>query len=69
MAAGNACFNLCHAANALGFGAQWVTRWFALIAEAAQMLGAKTGEQFVGFVHIGKPETQLEDRERPDPKA
>ncbi|SDG83577.1 nitroreductase family protein [Pelagibacterium luteolum] len=69
MAAGNACFNLCHAANALGFGAQWVTRWFAFEPEAAQMLGARPGEQFVGFVHIGTPQTQLEDRERPDPKA
>lgn len=69
MAAGNACFNLCHAANALGFGAHWVTRWFAFDEKAAAMLGAKEGEQFVGFVHIGTPQTTLEDRERPDPKA
>lgn len=65
LAAGNACFNLCHAANALGFGAHWVTRWFAYDEEAAQMLGARPGERFVGFVHIGTPEIRLEERDRP----
>jgi nitroreductase len=69
LAAGNVAFNLCHAANALGFGAHWVTRWFAYDEEAAAMLGAKEGERFVGFVHIGTPQTRLEDRDRPDPQA
>ena len=66
LSAGNACFNLVHAANALGYGAHWVTRWFAYDAEAAAMLGAREGERFVGFVHIGTPTARLEDRERPD---
>ena len=65
LAAGNVAFNLVHAANALGFGAHWVTRWFAFDPAAAEMLGARDGERFVGFVHIGTPSTQLEDRERP----
>jgi len=69
LAAGNVAFNLSHAANALGFGAHWVTRWFAYDAEAAAMLGAKDGEQFVAFVHIGTPQTRLEERDRPDPRA
>lgn len=69
LAAGNVCLNLCHGANALGFAAHWVTRWFAFDADAAAMLGAKSGEQFVGFVHIGTPQTRLEDRNRPDVKA
>ena len=54
-----------HAAAAFGFGASWVTRWFAFDEEAAAMLGAGEGEQFVGFVHIGTPTTTIEDRERP----
>lgn len=58
-------FNLVHGANALGFGAHWVTRWFTFDEEAATMLGAKEGEKFVGFVHIGTAQTQLEDRDRP----
>jgi len=65
LSAGNVAFNLVHAANALGFGAHWVTRWFAYDAEAAQMLGAGEGERFVGFVHIGTPTARLEDRDRP----
>lgn len=65
LSAGNVAFNLVHAAHALGFAAHWVTRWFSFDAAAAQMLGAEPGEQFVGFVHIGTPETQLEDRDRP----
>ena len=69
LAAGNSALNLCHAANALGFAAHWVTRWFAFDQEAAQMLGAKDGERFVGFVHIGTPQTRLEDRDRPDASA
>lgn len=69
LAAGNVAFNLCHAANALGFGAHWVTRWFAYDDEAAAMLGAREGERFVAFVHIGTPQTRLEDRDRPDPQA
>ncbi|WP_404403384.1 nitroreductase [Pelagibacterium halotolerans] len=69
LAAGNACFNLCHAANALGFGAHWVTRWFAYDAEASAMLGAREGERFVGFVHIGTPQARLEERDRPDVAA
>lgn len=69
LAAGNVAFNLCHAANALGFGAHWVTRWFAYNAQAATMLGAGEGERFVAFVHIGTPQTRLEERDRPDPAA
>lgn len=65
LAAGNVAFNLVHAANALGFGAHWVTRWFTYDEEAATMLGARDGERFVGFVHIGTPTARLEERERP----
>jgi len=66
VSAGCVAFNLMHAAFALGFGAHWVTRWFAYDPEASEMLGAIKGEQFVGFVHIGTPQTRLEDRERPN---
>lgn len=69
LSAGNVAFNLVHAVFALGFGAHWVTRWFAYDEEAATMLGAKPGEQFVGFVHIGTPQTRLEERDRPDLRA
>lgn len=65
LAAGNVAFNLVHAANALGFGAHWVTRWFAYDEPAARALGTHPGERFVGFVHIGTPEKRLDERDRP----
>jgi nitroreductase len=66
LSAGNVCFNLCHAAFALGYAASWVTRWFGFDTAAQEMLGARGGERFVGFIHIGTPTIQPEDRERPD---
>lgn len=66
LSAGNVAFNLVHGAYALGYAATWITRWYTFDAEAAAMLGAKEGERFVGFVHIGTPTTTIEDRPRPD---
>lgn len=66
LSAGNVCFNLSHAAFALGFAASWTNRWYGFDTEAQQMLGARGGERFVGFIHIGTPTTVIEDRERPD---
>jgi hypothetical protein len=65
LSAGNVCFNLCHAAFALGYAASWVTRWFGLDPAAQEMLGAHGGERFLGFVHIGTPTATIEDRDRP----
>lgn len=66
ISAGNVAFNLVHGAYALGYAAQWVTRWYAFDPEAATLLGAREGENFVGFVHIGTPTAVIEDRPRPD---
>ena len=65
LSAGVVAFNLCNAAFALGYGASWVTRWFAFDPLAQEMLGARGGERFVGFVHIGTPTMVPEDRDRP----
>jgi nitroreductase len=66
ISAGNVAFNLIHGAYALGYAANWITRWYCFDDEAATMLGAKEGERFVGFVHVGTPTTTIEDRPRPD---
>lgn len=66
LSAGNVAFNLVHGAYALGYAATWITRWYTFDTEAATVLGAKEGERFVGFVHIGTPTTTIEDRPRPD---
>jgi nitroreductase len=66
ISAGNVAFNLVHGAYALGYAANWITRWYCFDEQAAPMLGAKEGERFVGFVHVGTPTTTIEDRPRPD---
>ncbi|MEO7224044.1 MAG: nitroreductase [Devosia sp.] len=66
LSAGNVCFNLSHAAFGLGFAASWTNKWYGFDTEAQQMLGARGGERFVGFIHIGTPTTVIEDRDRPD---
>lgn len=69
LSAGAVCFNLLNAAFAVGLAASWVTRWFAFDPEAQQLLGARGGERFLGFVHIGTAVTIPEDRERPEPES
>jgi nitroreductase len=65
LSAGNVCFNLSHAAFALGFAATWNSRWYGFDTAAQQLLGARGGERFVGFIHIGTPTITPDDRERP----
>jgi nitroreductase len=65
LSAGNVCFNLSHAAFAMGYAASWTNRWYGFDGEAQTMLGARGGERFVGFVHVGTPAVVPDDRERP----
>jgi len=68
LTAGCACFALLQAAQALGFGAQWLTAWMAYDDVVARRLGLAGGERVVGFVHIGTPLQEAPERERPDPR-
>ncbi|MBZ0164779.1 MAG: nitroreductase [Notoacmeibacter sp.] len=69
LSAGAAAMNLVHAANAMGFGANWITNWYADDAEARRLLGLSPDERVAGFVHIGTPGEEAPDRPRPDPAA
>ena len=53
LSAGCVAYNLALGAQALGFGAQWLTGWAAYDEKVAGMLGLEQGERVVGFVHIG----------------
>jgi nitroreductase len=66
LSAGAACFNICLAANALGFGTSWITEWIAYSPIVREALGLKEGERIAGFIYIGRPMEKPEDRERPD---
>lgn len=69
LSAGCVCFGLLHAANALGFGAVWLTGWAAYDPEVSRWLGLDAHECVVGFIHIGTPRLQIPERDRPDPLA
>ena len=63
------CFALLQAAQACGFGAQWLTGWPAYDAEVRRLLGVADDEALTGFIHIGTPKLEAPERDRPDPRA
>lgn len=69
LSAGCTCFALLQAAQAAGFGAQWLTGWPTYDEEVRRWLGIADHERIVGFVHIGTPRTEVPERERPDPRT
>ena len=64
-----ACFALLQAAQACGFGAQWLTGWPAYDGPVLRMLGLAEHERIAGFIHIGTPAQHVPERERPDAAA
>ncbi len=62
------CFALLQAAQAAGFGAQWLTGWPAYDPVILRLLGLAEDEKMVGFIHIGTPRIEAPERDRPDPR-
>ena len=61
------CMNLLNAAEAAGWGANWLTGWAAQDAIfAARAFGCAAGETVAGIVHIGTAPEDGPDRARPD---
>lgn len=69
LSAGAACYNLCLAANALGFGANWVTEWVSYHPHVRTALGCDARDHIAGFIYIGTQSEKPEERERPDLKT
>jgi nitroreductase len=65
LSAGAAAMNLVIAAHALGFGATWITEWYAYDRSVLDALGLAPHEKITGFVHVGRPTHAPEDRPRP----
>lgn len=65
LSAGAACFNMCLAANAMGYGTAWVTEWIAYSPHVRTALGLADNERVAGFVYIGTEKEKQPDRERP----
>jgi nitroreductase len=65
LSAGCVAYNLLLGAEALGYGAQWLTGWAAYDGEVAGILGLAENEHVIGYVHIGTPQIDVPDRDRP----
>jgi nitroreductase len=66
LSGGAAAMNLLIAAGALGYGANWVSNWFADDEDGKRLLGLAPGEKVVGFIHIGTYDGTTPDRTRPE---
>jgi nitroreductase len=65
LSCGAAAMNLVLAAHALGYGASWITEWYAYDRGVLDALGLAPHERIAGFIHIGRPPGPPEDRPRP----
>ena len=69
LSAGAVCMKMLLAAQARGYGAQWLTEWFAYDAAFADALGLQDGERVAGFIYMGTVEVASQERPRPDMDA
>jgi nitroreductase len=65
LSAGAVCMNLLHAAHALGYGASWITEWYAFDRRVLDTLGLDPDERIAGYVHIGTVVEKPAERVRP----
>lgn len=66
MSAGAVCATLLMAATAMGYGANWITDWYAFDEQALRVLGVRDGEQVAGFLYLGSIGEAPQERVRPD---
>ena len=66
LSAGAVCMNLLTAALAMGFGANWLTDWYAYDERAAGLLKLAPGERVAGMIMMGTARHPPDERPRPD---
>lgn len=66
LSAGAVCSTLVNAASAAGFGANWITDWYAYDPKACALLGLVPSERVAGLVYIGTAKDAPLERVRPD---
>ncbi|MFD3263723.1 nitroreductase family protein [Phenylobacterium ferrooxidans] len=69
LSAGAVCTTMLYAAQALGYGANWITDWYAYDDEAKAILGLEPAEKVAGYIFLGTPKEPPQERERPDVAA
>ncbi|MCU0886088.1 MAG: nitroreductase [Beijerinckiaceae bacterium] len=65
LSAGAVCMNLTLAANALGYGTNWLTEWYGYDRRVLDAFGLAPHERVAGFLHIGRSDAPMQDRDRP----
>ena len=66
LSSGAVCMTLIIAAQAMGYGANWITDWYAYDEDAGRLLGLADGERVAGYVHLGPAAEPPLERVRPD---
>ncbi|MBS0411699.1 MAG: nitroreductase [Proteobacteria bacterium] len=66
LSAGAVCAILTIAAQAMGYGANWITDWYAYDDAVGQLLKLAPGEKVAGFIHLGTAAEDPQERVRPD---
>jgi nitroreductase len=69
LSAGAVCTLMIIAAQAMGYGANWITDWYAYDEAALALLGVAEGEKVAGYIHIGTAAEAPQERVRPDAAA
>ncbi|MDB5483011.1 MAG: nitroreductase [Caulobacteraceae bacterium] len=69
LSAGAVCAIMIIAVQAMGYGANWITDWYAYDPAATDLLGLTGSERVAGFVHLGTPTEPPLERVRPDVDA
>jgi len=68
LSTGAAVMNLLHAVHAMGFAGGWLTGWPTFNDDVRDAFG-QAPERIAGFVFVGTPSRELEERPRPDPAS
>lgn len=66
LSAGAVCQNLLIAAHAHGFVGSWLTGWPSYSAAVIKSLGGSDTDKIAGFLYLGSPARDLEERPRPN---
>ena len=66
LSAGAVCQNMLIAATALGYGAQWLTEWYAFDASVNEALGLGENERVAGYLYFGSECVPKDERPRPE---
>lgn len=69
LSAGAVCTLLLISAQAMGYGANWITDWYSYDAEARAILGLSADERIAGVVMLGTAKEAPLERERADAAA